>query len=113
MPLTLIIVTFIVVGFFKLIALVVFQWWNISFTPQKIYNSISKSIFWNHFIRLFIEEYIIIAMAGIIKLFAFDLSNYFEIISSIFAVLIVMIVVITPIIVWRFLYKKHDEGILH
>ena len=64
-------------------------------------------VFWNYFIRLFIEEYIVISMACMIKLFVLDLSNYFEGLSSIFSIMLLIIIIGVPIFVWRFLYKKH------
>ena len=65
-------------------------------------------VFWNYFIRLFIEEYIVISMACLIKLYALDLTNYFEGFNSIFSIALLVIILGVPILVWRFLYKKHE-----
>ena len=75
-----------------------------------VYLKIKRRVYWNHFLRLFAEEYIVISLACMIKMNAFDLSNYYECFNSVFALLLLLFTVIFPLSVSRFLWKKHSEG---
>ena len=106
LPLFIVIVTFIIVGLLKIIS-------YLGSFPLKVYLRIKKMIFWNHFHRLLAEEYIVIALACTIKMYAFDVSNYYETICSIFALLVLISTLSYPVIISRFLYKKFDQYMLH
>ena len=59
--------------------------------------------------RLYIEEYIAISIAGLLKLYALDFDNWFETVSSIFGIILILSAVVAPIIIWRVLYTKHEK----
>ena len=65
---------------------------------------------WGAFIRFFIEEYIAISIAGLLKMFSIDFTNWFEIMSSIYGIIALIIVIVAPFIVWRVLYRKHEQN---
>ena len=77
---------------------------------HKLYLSVKKKVFWNHFIRLFIEEYMLICLACLIKLYAFDLSNFYEVLNSIFALFLFILTIVFPILVLLFLLKQYKAG---
>ena len=106
LPLFITIVTFMFMGLLKIISC-------LGSFPLKVYIRIKKAIFWNHFLRLIAEEYIVIILACTIKMYAFDISNYYEIICSVFALLVLISTIIYPLKITHFLYKKFDRGILH
>ena len=112
-PFAVIIITVLIVGFLKLISFCLSKILKSSNVPRDIYNGIKRKIFWNHFIRLFIEEYIILSMVCLIKIYALDFTNYFESISSVFAIFLLTVVLVFPLFVWRFLYNRHATEVLH
>ena len=103
LPLFILCVTFLCVGLIKLISLLK------SKMLKRLYSTTKKMVFWNHLIRFFTEEYIMITIACMIKLYAWDLSNTFEDISSIFAVLLLAMTIAFPIIATYFMWKQHSE----
>ena len=105
-------ITLVFLGLLLLISLFFTSLIKCSRIPLRVYRTVKKKIFWNYYIRLFIEEYIVISMACMIKLFALDISNYFERFSSIFTVLLLIVVLGFPVFVWRFLYKRHEQEVL-
>ena len=76
---------------------------------KRLFKWVMKSTFWNQFIRLFIEEYLVISMAALIKLHALDFSNLFEFCSSIFAIILMLVILVFPVFTWKFLYKHHRK----
>ena len=60
-------------------------------------------------IRFGLEEYITITIVVLIKLYALDFSNWFESVSSIFALIAASFIALVPIMIWIFLYKNHDK----
>ena len=77
---------------------------------RKKAESTKKGIIWNAYIRFFIEEYIAISIAGLLKVYSLDFNNWYETVSSIFAIILLILAIIAPIVVWKVLYKKHEEG---
>ena len=67
-------------------------------------TSISKGIIWNAYIRFYFEEYIAISLAGLLKVYSLDFSNWYETVSSIFAIICLASVLAAPVIIWRVLY---------
>ena len=53
------------------------------------------------------EEYMVICLACLIKLYAFDISNFYEILSSVFACLLFVLTLAFPLVVIGFLLKKY------
>ena len=58
------------------------------------------------------EEYIVIALACLIKIYAFDVSTYYECISSLFAFSLLVITLVFPILAAKFLWAKHGSETL-
>ena len=77
---------------------------------RQFYKDLKEKVFWNHFVRLFLEEYIIICLACLIKLTALDTSTPYEIFSSCYAIGLLIMVVTFPIFVTWFLHKKHSSN---
>ena len=78
---------------------------------KTLVTSLKKLIYWNAFIRLFIEEYQVIVIACLIRMYAVDFSTAFEGFSTIFGVIGMVIVLMCPIAVWKFLFghfKRND-----
>ena len=69
-----------------------------------------KRLRWNAAFRLFNEEFITISLASLIKVYAFDLSNFFESFSSFFALLLLTSTILTPFFVTKWLWKMHAKG---
>ena len=67
-----------------------------------------KSIIWGGFIRFFLEEYIAFSIAGLLKMHSLDFSNWFESISSLFGIFMLILVIVAPILTKYVLYKKHE-----
>lgn len=67
-------------------------------------------MYWNMYIRLGIEEYQVISIACLIKLYALDFINIFESFSSIFGILGMALVIAAPLIIWRYMYRQWDKG---
>jgi|688.fasta_scaffold1572839_1 hypothetical protein len=62
-------------------------------------------LFWNFFIRLFIETYLDNAIVNALKLKALMWHPWTEFLSSLFAIIIVAALVIYPIVSWILLLK--------
>ena len=60
-------------------------------------------------LRFLLEEYLTITIAMLIKLYALDWSNWFESISSIFAIFLGFAVIVSPFMLWSFLYANHKK----
>ena len=72
-------------------------------------RSIQQILCWNWYLRLFLEEYLLFAIAAFIKLFALDFTTKFERASSVFALLLTLLIVSAPFLIWSFLYKNHNR----
>ena len=70
---------------------------------------LSKRLYPSALLRYGLEEYITISIAALIKLYALDFSSWFECLSSIFAIALIIVIVIVPFIIWKFLYKNHEH----
>ena len=78
----------------------------------QFYLWVKKKVYWNFFLRLLTEEYIVIALASLVKIFAFDLTNNYEIVSSTFALLMLFFTLLFPLLITRFLWRKHKENVI-
>ena len=54
-----------------------------------------------------LEEYLTITIVVLIKLYALDFSNWFEVLSSVLAIVLGVLVIFAPFWIWHFLYKHH------
>ena len=52
----------------------------------------------------------LICLACLIKLYAFDLSNFYEVLNSIFALFLFIMTIVIPILVLLFLLKQYKAG---
>ena len=67
---------------------------------------------WNFYLRMFIEEYLFIVIACIIKLNALDITNVFESVSSVFAVVMILFAFVFPLVIRRFLNSRYLDSSL-
>ena len=67
-----------------------------------------RKIVWNSYIRLFIEEYLIITIAALIKMYALDFSTTFEAVSSCLAIVLMVTTILSPFVVRGFLYARFN-----
>ena len=68
-----------------------------------------ERIYYNSFLRLYLEEYLAIAIACLIKLYALDFTNLFEGFSSTFAILMAVWLTACPFLLGVF-FQKHIVG---
>ena len=73
---------------------------------EKAFLRVERFLYWNTFIRLFIEEYQVIAIASLIKLYAIDFTNVFESIISIIGILLIASTITVPFYTWHYLFKQ-------
>ena len=98
LPLVIVFSTFVILALLVLIS-------KLHRKLRQFYLNVKKKVFWNHFIRLYIQEYIVICLSCLIKLYAFDLSNFYEILNSILALILFMMTVVVPLIAILFLLR--------
>ena len=103
LPLVIVFSTFVILALLVLIS-------KLHRKLRQFYLNVKKKVFWNHFIRLYIQEYIVICLSCLIKLYAFDLSNFYEILNSILALILFMMTVVVPLIAILFLLRQHKAG---
>jgi len=74
-------------------------------------------LFWNFFIRVFIETYLDNAISQTLKLKALTWSPWGEFLSSFFAIFIIVIQIVFPIVSWilllQFKQKLYEEATEH
>ena len=63
---------------------------------------------WNAFIRYWLEEYLTICIASIIKLYGLDYTNWYEGSLSTAALMSLCAISLTPINIWVFLYRNYQ-----
>ena len=73
----------------------------------RIHEKMKRQMFWNGFIRLFNEEYMTITLACMIKAYTLDFSNYYEAFLSAIALLGMVLSIVFPLIVTKFLWRLH------
>ena len=73
---------------------------------NKVYDRILNELVWNGFIRLILEEYLVLALAVMIKLKQLDFSTKFESVSSIYAICVGAAIIAFPPAVQIFLASK-------
>jgi len=78
---------------------------------MKVVDNLKRRMYWNLYIRLGIEEYQVISIACLIKLYALDFINVFESFVSIVGISGIVLVVLAPLIVWRYMYRQWDRGL--
>ena len=60
-------------------------------------------------LRYGLEEYITYTIVVLIKLYALDFSTWFESLSSVFAMVMAVLIVSVPVWLWIFLFKHHTH----
>ena len=75
-----------------------------------IYQKAKAKIIWNHFIRLFLEEYIQIGIACLIKLMVFNYSNFYQVILTGYSISLLVIYIVFPLVTQRILLKTYKLG---
>ena len=68
---------------------------------RNVVKRIEKQMYWNLYIRLGIEEFQVISIGCLIKLYALDFSNVFESLFSIVGILGMALVILAPLVVWH------------
>ena len=77
---------------------------------NKLYLKVKKQLKWNAAFRLFNEEFITISLACLVKLYTLDFTNLYEAFISLFAILVLISTILTPILVTKWLWKMHAKG---
>ena len=78
----------------------------------KLYLKVKTSMQWNAAIRMMQEEYITISLACMVKVYAYDFSNFYEGISSAFAACLLFVLLSFPFLITRWLWRIHKQGFL-
>ena len=76
-------------------------------------TAIKKKLFWTTFIRSTLENFIMLCIANLIKLYSLSWSSFMESATSIYALLIVIFLTACPFAARAFLNKKFDQGLIH
>ena len=71
---------------------------------QKLYISVKESLCWNYPLRLLTEEYMTISLACMIKVNALDYSNFYEALTSTFAILLLTLTIVSPFIITKWMW---------
>ena len=71
-------------------------------------NQLRKMV-WNFYIRMYIEEYLFVTIACIIKLYVLDFTTVFESVSSVFAIVMAFTAIFFPLLTVRFLRNSYDD----
>ena len=74
------------------------------------YDTVKDKLRWNACMRLFNEEYLTLSLACMIKVAALDFSNWYEAFSSVFAILLLLVAIVSPFVVTKWLWKMHAKG---
>ena len=69
-----------------------------------------QKFFWGVFIRFMLEEYLMLSIANTIKLYDLRTDNFRNGVSSLMAIVSIILLVALPLITRNFLYNKWKEG---
>ena len=72
-------------------------------------QKLKKIIFWNTILRFWLEEFLTISIANLIKLYALDFTNWYEFLMSASSIASMIMIIATPYIIYRFLKKNHEK----
>jgi hypothetical protein len=76
---------------------------------NKIYAYLANLIFWNMFLRLFIEGYLEFSITSLMNLYNMRWDSKSDAFSSIFSILIFVWIFFFPILVWVLLWKNFNH----
>ena len=76
---------------------------------NKIYTYLGNLIFWNMFLRLFIEGYLEFSITSLMNLYNLRWDSKSDAFSSIFSILIFVWIFFFPILVWVLLWKNFNH----
>ena len=76
----------------------------------RLYRNIKEKMVWNHFIRLFLEEYIFIGVVCLIKVTVISFTNVYQIMLSTYALSMVLLAVLFPLFTFHLLRQTHKKG---
>ena len=79
---------------------------------KKCYMRVKEHMCWNAAIRMMSEEYITVSLACMIKVYAYNFSNFYEAFSSTFAMCMLLALAMFPFLVTRWLWKLHAQSFL-
>ena len=79
---------------------------------NSLINKQLRKMVWNFYLRMFIEEYLFIVIACIIKLNALDITTAFESVSSVFAIVMILFAFVFPLVIRRFLNSRYLDSSL-
>ena len=71
-----------------------------------------RKMVWNFYLRMFLEEYLVVAIACIIKLYVLNFTTVFESVSTLFAVIMVSAAIAFPLLLIRFLYRSYTHELI-
>ena len=80
---------------------------------QNIYEKIKQKIFWGVFIRYLLENFISLSVAYTLKMYALDFSSTSASFTSIYSMIVVILLLASPCIVSHFLFKKFDDEVIN
>ena len=98
-------------GFFQLVAfaLLLRSIKNKYETINKIYTYLANIIFWNMFLRLFLEGYIEFSISSLMNLYNIRWDSKSDTFSSIFSIIIFAWIIFFPFLVWILLWKNFNH----
>ena len=71
---------------------------------------LKKRIWLNFFIRYLLENYLVLIIAYMLKMYSLDFDNTSAIAMSTLSIIVFLILIACPILVWMFLYKEFNNG---
>lgn len=76
---------------------------------NKFYTYLANLIFWNMFLRMFLEGYIQYSITSLINLYKTKWVTRSDIFSSIFSIIIFTWIFCFPFLIWILLWKNFDK----
>ena len=101
----------LIIVFFSILTLATFK--VLSFSHGRLlrlYRETKQKMVWNHFIRLFLEEYVFVGVVCLIKISVISFTNAYQVILSTYAVVVFTLAVVFPIFSLCLLIRTHKQG---
>jgi hypothetical protein len=76
---------------------------------NKMYIFISNIIFWNMFLRMFLEGYTEYSITSLMNIYKLTWDSGSDIFSSTFSIVIFIWIFLLPFLVWHVVWKKKDS----
>lgn len=80
---------------------------------QKVYTAVKKKLFWTTFIRYLLENFIMLCIAYLIKMYSLKWGDSSESATSAYAIFMVLFLLSAPFFAIVFLFKKFDQGVIN